>query len=122
MLVLVAVSVLLSVCLDTTSAILHCTYPLYMYNLSPCSIQSILKHQNVRGNLTQSSDTLEVEDQFDILIDANDQILEKAVSVVHVHSSSSTVCIILRRFIPWGSFQTPVLYSFNLDPYLVIET
>ncbi|KAL5015456.1 hypothetical protein ScPMuIL_009726 [Solemya velum] len=41
-------------------------------------IQSILKHQNVRGNLSQSSDAMDVEDKFDILIDANDQILERA--------------------------------------------
>ncbi|KAJ8319871.1 hypothetical protein KUTeg_001458 [Tegillarca granosa] len=40
-------------------------------------IQSVLKYQNVKGNLTENSDTVEVEDKFDVLIDANDQILER---------------------------------------------
>ncbi|XP_052082605.1 exosome component 10-like [Mytilus californianus] len=40
-------------------------------------IQSILKYQSVKGNLTGSSSAVDLEDKFDVLIDANDQILER---------------------------------------------
>ncbi|VDH93832.1 exosome complex exonuclease RRP6 [Mytilus galloprovincialis] len=40
-------------------------------------IQSILKYQSVKGNLTGNSSAVDLEDKFDVLIDANDQILER---------------------------------------------
>ncbi|CAL1530478.1 unnamed protein product [Lymnaea stagnalis] len=40
-------------------------------------LQRLLRHQNVKGNLIHG-DLVEMEDKFDILMDANDQILEKA--------------------------------------------
>lgn len=43
-------------------------------------IQSILKYQSVKGNLTVGSSAVDVEDKFDVLIDANDQILERVGS------------------------------------------
>ena len=44
------------------------------------SIQSILKHQNVKINLGNSGGAADIEDKLDLLMDANDQILERAVS------------------------------------------
>lgn len=40
-------------------------------------IQSILKYQSVKGNLTGGGSAVDLEDKFDVLIDANDQILER---------------------------------------------
>uniref|UniRef100_A0A2C9JNJ3 Exosome complex component 10 homolog n=1 Tax=Biomphalaria glabrata TaxID=6526 RepID=A0A2C9JNJ3_BIOGL len=40
-------------------------------------LQRLLRHQNVKGNLSHG-DVLELEEQFDVLMDANDQILERA--------------------------------------------
>ncbi|BFZ23761.1 hypothetical protein BsWGS_26800 [Bradybaena similaris] len=39
-------------------------------------LQKLLRHQNLKGNLNPEHS--ELEDQFDILMDANDQILERA--------------------------------------------
>lgn len=44
-------------------------------------IQSILKYQSVKGNLTGGSTAVDLEDKFDVLIDANDQILERVVCI-----------------------------------------
>lgn len=42
-------------------------------------LQRLLRQQNVRGNIHHQQ-LLELEDQFDVLMDANDQILERAVN------------------------------------------
>ena len=39
----------------------------------------IMRHCGVKGNLTDKSQSLEIEDKFDIFVDANDHILERAV-------------------------------------------
>ena len=52
---------------------------LYIW-IYPRSIQSILKHQNVKVNLGTSGGAADIEDKLDLLMDANDQILERAVS------------------------------------------
>ncbi|XP_013416312.1 exosome component 10-like [Lingula anatina] len=43
-------------------------------------MQDLLKHQNVKGNLSGGSQSVEVEDKFDVLVDANDQMLERVSS------------------------------------------
>ncbi|XP_041378153.1 exosome component 10-like [Gigantopelta aegis] len=40
-------------------------------------IQRLLKQQNVKAKFSESTDALELEDKFDVLIDANDQLLER---------------------------------------------
>ena len=44
------------------------------------SIQNILKHQNVKVNLGAAGGAADIEDKLDLLMDANDQILERVVS------------------------------------------
>ena len=39
-----------------------------------------MRHQNVKGTITGSEHALELDEQFDVIIDANDQILERVVS------------------------------------------
>ncbi|XP_022335537.2 exosome complex component 10-like [Crassostrea virginica] len=43
-------------------------------------IQNVLRYHNVKGNMTTSSDATDVDDKFDVLMDANDHILEKVGS------------------------------------------
>ncbi|XP_048746314.1 exosome component 10-like isoform X2 [Ostrea edulis] len=43
-------------------------------------IQNVLRYHNVKGHMTSSSDATDLEDKFDVLMDANDHILEKAGS------------------------------------------
>ena len=39
-----------------------------------------MRHHGAKGNLSTNSEAVETEDKFDVLVDANDQILERAVS------------------------------------------
>lgn len=39
-----------------------------------------MRYHGLKGNLSGSSQAIELEDKFDVLVDANDQILERAVS------------------------------------------
>ena len=43
-------------------------------------MQNIMRYHGAKGNLSTSSTTVEIEDKFDVLIDVNDQILERVVS------------------------------------------
>ena len=36
----------------------------------------------MKGNLSTSSEAYELEEKFDVLVDVNDQLLERAVSLV----------------------------------------
>ncbi|KAK7497916.1 hypothetical protein BaRGS_00010787 [Batillaria attramentaria] len=40
-------------------------------------MQNLLRHQSVKGTVTGSDHALELDEQFDVLIDGNDQILER---------------------------------------------
>ncbi|PVD36992.1 hypothetical protein C0Q70_03985 [Pomacea canaliculata] len=40
-------------------------------------IQTLLRHQNVKGIITGADHPLELDEQFDVLIDSNDQIFER---------------------------------------------
>ena len=44
------------------------------------SIQKLLRHQGVRGGL-RPGDTNEIEEKFDVLLDVNDQLLERVVGL-----------------------------------------
>ncbi len=44
------------------------------------SVQNVMRYHGAKGNLSTSSTAVEIEDKFDVLIDANDQILERVVS------------------------------------------
>lgn len=39
-----------------------------------------MRYHNVKGNMTSSSEATDLDDKFDVLMDANDHILEKVVS------------------------------------------
>lgn len=46
-----------------------------------------LKYHGVRGSMAANSELTDVEDRFDVLVDANDQLLERVVStfdVIHI--------------------------------------
>ena len=43
-------------------------------------MQRLLRQQNVKAKFSESTDNVELEDKFDVLIDANDQLLERVVS------------------------------------------
>ncbi|XP_070207378.1 exosome complex component 10-like isoform X2 [Littorina saxatilis] len=40
-------------------------------------LQNVMRHQNVKGTITGTDHALELDEQFDVIIDANDQILER---------------------------------------------
>ena len=46
-------------------------------------IQQLLRYRNIKGNVTETGQAVEIEDKFDMLVDANDQILETVVSQAH---------------------------------------
>jgi len=43
-------------------------------------IQSVMRYHGARGSIAANNDMLDVEDRFDVLVDANDQLLERVVS------------------------------------------
>ena len=43
-------------------------------------MQQIMRYHGIKGNLSSNSLARELEDKFDILVDANDQLLERAVN------------------------------------------
>ena len=45
-------------------------------------IQSILRYHGIKGNVATSREGTEIEDRFDTLVDANDQLLERIVSIL----------------------------------------
>lgn len=45
-----------------------------------------MHYHSAKGNLSSSSQAIEIEDKFDVLIDANDQLLEKVVSILTTSS------------------------------------
>lgn len=48
-----------------------------------CRIQDIMKHQHVKGNMMANTGSMtEIEDKFDFIMDANDQLLEKIVNIL----------------------------------------
>lgn len=67
---------------------IYCKYCFIFY----CRIQSLLKHENVKINLGSAGGATDIEDKLDMLMDANDQILEK---VVNIHSVLIVKCMIL---------------------------
>ncbi len=47
--------------------------------LDCCSIQKLMRYHGAKGNLSSTSATMELDERFDVLIDANDQLLERVV-------------------------------------------
>jgi len=45
-----------------------------------------MRYHGARGSISANNELMDVEDRFDVLVDANDQLLERVVS------SSLTVC------------------------------
>lgn len=43
-------------------------------------MQELVWHEGVKGNFTPGNSNIDVEDRYDVLVDANDQILERVVS------------------------------------------
>lgn len=42
-----------------------------------------MKHQHVKGNMMANTGSMtEIEDKFDFIMDANDQLLEKIVNIL----------------------------------------
>lgn len=38
-----------------------------------------MRYHGIKGNIIRNADATELEDKFDILVDANDQLLERVV-------------------------------------------
>ena len=96
--VLVKVSELFSNCNQTTwtqflsvpaNIITQSSHVLF-WNSCCFSIQNIMRYHGAKGNLSTSSAAVEIEDKFDVLIDANDQILERVVSRQRDYSCQQT--------------------------------
>ena len=51
-------------------------------HVSTVRIQSAMRYHGARGSISASSDVMDVEDRFDVLVDANDQLLERVVSFI----------------------------------------
>jgi len=45
-------------------------------------IQSVMRYHGTRGSISANSEVMDVEDRFDVLVDANDQLLERVVSSI----------------------------------------
>jgi len=45
-------------------------------------IQSVMRCHGARGSIAANNELMDVEDRFDVLVDANDQLLERVVSFV----------------------------------------
>ena len=41
-----------------------------------------MRYHGLKGNMVRNQDATELEDKFDVLVDANDQILERVVSML----------------------------------------
>jgi len=39
-----------------------------------------MRYHGARGSIAANSESVDVEDRFDVLVDANDQIMERVVS------------------------------------------
>ena len=63
------------------------------------SIQQIMRYHGAKGNLSTSSEAVELDDKFDVLVDANDQVLEWVVSVTDnvtsLYGAPLTVCLLV---------------------------
>ena len=44
-----------------------------------------MRYHGARGSIAVNNDLMDVEDRFDILVDANDQLLERVVSSLSVY-------------------------------------
>lgn len=77
-----------------------------------CRLQKLLRHQNLKGNLNHEHS--ELEDQFDILMDANDQILERAV-ISHIFSHAwlytAKLSLHARHFHMWSDLKFRIFTS-----------
>ena len=71
-----------------TTMCIHTCLCIYCYNAAVfyvCSflwyfrVQKVMRYHGAKGNLSTNSEAVEIEDKFDVLVDANDQILERAV-------------------------------------------
>ena len=47
-------------------------------------IQSMMRYHGARGSIAANNEMMDAEDRFDVLVDANDQLLERVVSFVSV--------------------------------------
>ena len=47
-----------------------------------CRIQDMMRYYGVRGNLSTSSQLTDIDDRFEVLVDANDQLLERVVRLM----------------------------------------
>lgn len=45
----------------------------------------MLRYHGARGSIAANNEMMDVEDRFDVLVDANDQLLERVVSFVAVY-------------------------------------
>ncbi len=41
----------------------------------------MIRFHGAKGNVASTNETVELEDRFDVLVDANDQLLERIVSI-----------------------------------------
>jgi len=65
-------------------------------------IQSAMRYHGIRGSIAAHSELTDVEDRFDVLVDANDQLLERVVSAFWHFNISLKKCkipdVMLNRY------------------------
>ena len=60
----------------------------------------MMRYHGAKGNLTNASKATEIEEKFDILVDANDQLLEKVVcGYFHFLTYDSMHSIFIRYYV-----------------------
>lgn len=57
--------------------------------ISKNSVQNVMKFHGAKGNLLSKLENPNVEDKFDILVDANDQLLERIVSFIFHYKTTN---------------------------------
>jgi len=61
-------------------------------------IQSVMRYHGTRGSLAANSEMMDVEDRFDVLVDANDQLLERVVSAILDWLFYTEVCTLVAQW------------------------
>ncbi|CAH1775667.1 unnamed protein product [Owenia fusiformis] len=85
-------------------------------------LQDVMKHQSAKGNLAKTNQATELEEKFDILIDANDTILEKAGTFldeavgVRKTDTSLIVASISKQVTPKASWNKQAITSAGRAP------
>ena len=74
------------------------SYVSSLWDIGECSMQQLMRYHGAKGSLwsggVEGGQHQEEEDKLDVLVDANDQLLEKAVSYSLIHTTALVLFII----------------------------